>query len=296
MKKSQFKIDITTVIAILLFSGMGYAQKFNPENYKTFYNFKTIKQADNSRLFEVSFITQNLEDKTDEMPVYKAEIKFLNILDDQEILLGSLPTGKDGKAQLVLKKEQKYLKNSDGFIKIVARFEDSELVEAQEEEVSFKDVFFELNLTDIDSVKTVSLKAYTLNDLGEEIPVDSTDVAFFVGGMLSKLKIEEGTIEQGTYEFEYTQDLPGDKNGNLTVFAMLEDDENYANVMQSKSAKFGTPIDVTNVTYNQLWSNAAPIWMYVVLSILLIGVWLNFLYTILNLIKIKKEEIKPIEE
>lgn len=119
---------------------------------------------------------------------------------------------------------------------------------------------------------------------------------FFVGGMLSKLKIEEGTIEQGTYEFEYTQDLPGDKNGNLTVFAMLEDDENYANVMQSKSAKFGTPIAVTKVTNNQLWSNAAPIWMYVVLSILLIGVWLNFLYTILNLIKIKKEEIKPIEE
>ncbi len=40
---------------------------------------------------------------------------------------------------------------------------------------------------------------------------------------------------------------------------------------------------------NTLWSEAAPIWMYIVLTILLVGVWANYAYTIKNLFSISKE-------
>lgn len=286
--KNSIKLGFTTVM-IFVFIISGYAQKFDPEKYKTFYNFKTVKQPDFTRTFEVSFSFQNLENKQDEMPVYKANIQFFNILGENEVEIGKAVTDKTGHAKLTLNKDQKYLKDNDGFIKVVARFEGSELVESQEEEVLFKDVFFELDATEVDSVKTVSLRAYTLNDLGEEVDVDSTNVVFMVGGMLSKLSIHDGMIEQGLYEFEYDSNLPGDQKGNLTIYAVLEDDENFLNVIQSKNVKFGTPIAVTKVTKNQLWSAAAPIWMYIVLGILLIGVWVNFGYTIKNLIQIKKE-------
>ena len=44
----------------------------------------------------------------------------------------------------------------------------------------------------------------------------------------------------------------------------------------------------TQPTYT-LWSHYAPIWMYVVLTILLVGVWSNYIYSIINLFRIKKE-------
>ena len=43
------------------------------------------------------------------------------------------------------------------------------------------------------------------------------------------------------------------------------------------------------IVENTLWSKAAPIWMYVVLTILLVGVWANYVYTVIHLFKINKE-------
>lgn len=281
---------INTVLVSLLMTGILMGQKtFNPEEYKVFYNFKTVKQEDNKRLFEVSFITQNLEDKTDEMPVYDAPIKFINELNGQENILATVKTDKKGVARIILPEDQVYLKAADGFIKVQAKFEATDALEEQLEEVNFKDLFLELNVEEIDSVKTVSVDAYTLDQSGEQVPVEAADIAFYVDGMLSKLKINEGAIEEGHYEFEFDQQIPGDKKGNLKIYAMIEENDDFANVVQSKNSNFGTKLVVTNGTNHQLWSSAAPIWMYIVLGILLIGVWINFGYSISNLIKISKE-------
>ena len=44
-------------------------------------------------------------------------------------------------------------------------------------------------MEEIDSVKTISTRAYTLDSLDTEIPVDEADINFYIGGMLSKMKI-----------------------------------------------------------------------------------------------------------
>lgn len=280
---------IIALMFIFFFGTLSWSQDFNAENYKTFYSFKTVKQEDNKRLFEVGFVMQNLEDKTDEMPVFKAPIKFINELNGQENVLATVNTDKKGIARLILPENQTYLKDGEGYIKVIAKFEATDALEEQAEELRFKDLFLDLTAEEVDSVKTVSVDAYTLNNAGEQVPVESADIGFYVDGMLAKLKINEGAIEEGHYEFEYDQQIPGDKKGNMKIYAMIEESDDFANVVQSKMSNFGTKLDVTNVSKNQLWSNAAPIWMYVVLSILLLGVWINFGYTIMNLIKIKKE-------
>ena len=280
---------IIALMFIFFFGTLTWSQDFNAENYKTFYSFKTVKQEDNKRLFEVGFVMQNLEDKTDEMPVFKAPIKFINELNGKENVLATVNTDKKGIARLILPENQTYLKDGEGYIKVIAKFEATDALEEQAEELRFKDLFLDLTVEEVDSVKTVSVDAYTLNNAGEQVPVESADIGFYVDGMLAKLKINEGAIEEGHYEFEYDQQIPGDKKGNMKIYAMIEESDDFANVVQSKMSNFGTKLDVTNVSKNQLWSNAAPIWMYVVLSILLLGVWINFGYTIMNLIKIKKE-------
>ena len=290
MKKSQLTFIFTAFIFIVfVFSGKLNAQDFNEDDYKVFYNFKTVKLENYSRSLEVSFKTQNRENKSEEFPVFKAEIKFFNNLGEQQVLLGSVFTNKKGAAVLVLPENHKYLADADGFINITAVFDGSEVLSEQSEEVLFKDVKLELHVAIIDSIKTVTLNAYTFNSLGEQIPVEETDITFLAGGMLSKLKIEEGTIEGGVYEFEYTGDLPGDKDGNLNIYAIFEDHEEFANVIQMKTIDFGTVIERPKQSTNTLWTEAAPIWMYIVLTILLASVWINFIYTFVNLRKIKQE-------
>ncbi len=54
------------------------------------------------------------------------------------------------------------------------------------------------------------LEAYTLDSIGGKLPVEELDVVFSVGGMLSKLPIEEASLEDGEYEFEIIEDIQGD--------------------------------------------------------------------------------------
>lgn len=163
------------------------------------------------------------------------------------------------------------------------------MLEPISEIYTFKNLQLELIVTEVDSVRTINAKAYLLNSDGEEIPVEA-DLYFYVDGMVSKMKIEDGVLEEGNldYEFEYTTNLPGDANGNLNISVAIEEHPEFGNVTQMKTVKWGVPNQQIMET-NKLWSEAGPVWMYIVLTILLVGVYANFVYTLINLFKIKKE-------
>ncbi|NLP56772.1 hypothetical protein [Lutibacter sp. B1] len=290
MKSNLYKYTfITSIIIAFLFSNNSTAQENDISNYKMMFKFNSFKQSDNSRLLEVSFIAKNKKDRKDKVPVYDAEIKFFNILNDEEVLLGTAKTSKEGIAKVIVPESQKYLTDADGNINLTARFEATEALDEEEDEIIIKNLNLVLNLAEIDSVKTVSVKAFTIDSLGVEVPLEEADINFYIESMLSKMKIEEGSISDGEYEFELNKEIPGDANGNITVIAMIEDNDDFGNITQKKTVNWGTFNKITVEESNTLWSEAAPIWMYVVLTILLVGVWANFLYTIINLIKIKKE-------
>jgi hypothetical protein len=290
MKKHTRTITtVTSLIISILFSFNGLSQELDASNYKMSFDLKTVKQADNSRLLELSFIGKNKKDRKDKVPVYDVDINFFNILDAEEVLLGKAKTSNEGIAQLTLSENQSYLSDEDGVITIAARFDGSEGLDSEEEEISFKNLFIKLNLAEIDSVKTVAVNAFTIDSLGNENPIDEAEIKFFVGGMLSKLKINEGEISHGEYEFKMPTDIPGDSEGNLTVYAMIDDNDDFGNLIQKQDIKWGVFDKQIQSEDNKLWSEAAPIWMYIVLTILLVGVWGNFAYTIMYLFKIKKD-------
>lgn len=281
---------ISSLIVIVFFSLNGIAQEFDAENYRMLYNFKTIKQHDNSRLLEVSFNARNNEDPKDIMPVFGAEIKFYSSLTDKEMLLGTAKTTKEGIAKLILPENQKYLVDKEGNSTISALFEGTDKLSEESEEIIFKNVNLELDLKEIEGVKTAIATVYTTNNIGEKIPVEA-DISLYVNSMFAKLKIGEGSITDGEFEyhFEFPTDLPGDVHDDLTAYLMIEDHEEFGNVIQKKSAKWGVIHKHKKEKILTLWSKYAPIWMYVVLTILLVGVWANYVYTIINLFKIKEE-------
>lgn len=290
MKSNLLKYSSFASLIIALFIGFTTnAQQFDASNYDFSFNLKMVKQTDNTRLLEVKFTAANNEDSSDELIISDAEIKFYNVLEDKEVLIGSAKTSKKGVASFSVPADYKYMADQDGYITLSARFEGSEVIDAISEDRTFKDLKLELELIDEEGVRTIKAKAYTLNSAGEEMPVEA-DLYFYADGMLSKIKLDDPSLEEGAfeYEFEYLAGLPGDADGNITFSVVVEDHDDFGNVVQKKTINWGTPNQNVAET-NKLWSEAAPYWMYIVLTIMLAGVWANFVYTGINLYKIKKE-------
>jgi len=290
MKKNIFQyIKINLFLVALLFSINGITQENDVNNYKLSFKFKTVKQEDNTRLLRADFTGKNKKNRKDILPIYDAEIEFFNVLNNEEVLLASSKTSKEGIAQIILPENQNYLTDENGTINLVAKFEGNEAIEEMTSEILVRNINLELVLDVIDSVKTVMVTAFTIDKLGEKIPIDEVDITFSVNGMLSKMKINEGSISEGAYEFEFPTDLPGDINGDVIVYSIIDDNEEFGTVIQEKTINWGVYQKQLFETKNTLWSSAGPVWMYIVLTILLIGVWANYVYTILNLFKIRKE-------
>lgn len=286
-KKIVFRFNLILLLSLVVsFISRTSAQGF--EDYNISFDLTSLKQEDNSRLLKLEFSGTNTNDKKDVIAVVDAEVSFYNILEDQEILLGKSKTNKEGVISFIVPKSQKYLKDSDGYITVVARFEGNKVLDPQESELMFKDLFLEIVLNSEDSIRTVKVNAYTLNNDGAKEDVESLDIVIGVKGMLSKLVLDENALEGGTYEYELPEDIHGNSMGDLTLFVKVDEHADYGNVISTTLVKDTYAINKIKPEKNKLWTDAAPIWMYVVLTILLVGVWSNYLYSIFNLIKISK--------
>jgi len=77
------------------------------------------------------------------------------------------------------------------------------------------------------------------------------------------------------------------------VFARIEENEQFANIEVSQNHLWGIPsIHGVSGSHRALWTEIAPMWMIVTLTILLSGVWGNYIYVIIQLILIKRESKK----
>jgi hypothetical protein len=156
-------------------------------------------------------------------------------------------------------------------------------------EATHKKVVLNMNLTEVDSIKTVTVTAHTFEN-GKEIPVSGETVSVFVPRMFSNLVIGELTLDDaGTASLEFPKDLPGGKEGNLTIVAAFIDNATYGNVEKREIIHWGVPTDYLPTSHRALWTQRAPGWMIYTLSVLLAGVWGHYFFAIISLIRIRIE-------
>ena len=277
------------VFGFLLPANSSAQEDVDMSEYRVRFGFTSTKHADQSRVFQAEFTASHRKDRRNKIPIYGAEIQFLNFLDDEQVELGRVATSQEGIAEITLPAAHEYLTDSEGYMNFRAYFKGSDALDEESEELRIQNLHLKLDLVEIDSVQTVKVNAFTVDSLGMESPVNDAYVMLSVDGMLSRMVFEEDFIQHGELEIEFPQGLPGDTKGNITVFAVIADDDNFGNVIQTQSVGWGIPKAERTEMNNTLWSDVAPFWMYIVLTILLVGVWANFAYTIVNLIKIKKE-------
>jgi hypothetical protein len=205
-------------------------------------------------------------------------------------------TNNDGIAYLIVDKDTKLKTEEDGRVIFKAAFEGNDTLENIEQEISLKDATIRITFDQVDSVRTVNAQLLEI-DGSDTIPAGGQTVNFYVPRMFSLLKIaEETTDESGNISFEFPNDLPGQKNGMVAVVAKLEDNEIYANIEIKRIIKWGIPlVNPVPESHRTLWTEVAPLWMIITLSIMLVGVWGHYIYTIVQLFLIRQER-KNIKE
>lgn len=129
------------------------------------------------------------------------------------------------------------------------------------------------------------------------IPVKETDIKIGVkrlGGILTAGTDETyATDETGaaTVVFERER-LPGDKNGNLTLAAKLEDNDIYGNLVTEMNAKWGVKPVYNNDDFSNrsLWATRtkAPYWLLLLANSIIVVVWGVIIYLAFQIVKIKK--------
>ncbi len=222
-----------------------------------------------------------------ELPIPGMEISFYKGGASKE-MIAKVVTDNKGIARLELNSDLKLPVDREGMWAFSSEYKGNDTIEAGTSELTVKDVRLEMALTEADSIKTISINAF-IKENGKDKPVSGEVVKIYVPRMFSLLPIGEVTLdEKGAGSLEFPSDLPGNKEGNLTVIAKFEENQAFGNVEKQSEMKWGIPTEYSGpVSHRALWTKTPPRWMIITLSILLAGVWGHYLFAIISLIRIR---------
>jgi hypothetical protein len=251
---------------------------------KPYVTLQYFKNTDGQRILQT---TLGYSKNRMELPLPGMEVAFYSGTDKKALLVKSTTDNK-GVARYELSSGMKSGTGTDGMWAFSSEFIGNDTIEGGTSEVTVRDMKLDMTLTEADSIKTVSVKAFT-SEGGKEKPVSGETVTVYVPRMFSLLSIGELTLDDsGAATVEFPSDLPGDKEGNVVVIAKIEENATYGNVEKRETIKWGLPTEYSvPVTHRALWTKIAPRWMIYTLSVLLAGVWGHYLFAIISLIRIK---------
>jgi hypothetical protein len=287
------KSKLIYIILFLLPAFSPHLSSQGAEKIKPYILLQYLKNTEDQRLLQT---TLTYSKNRMELPLPGMEIAFYSGNEPKK-LMAKVVTDNKGIAKLALGNDVKLDSENNGKWTFSSGFTGNDTIEAGTSEVTVKDMKLELTLSVADTIKTVAVKAVTLEG-GREKPVSGEVVKVYVPRMFSLLPIGELTLDDaGTASIEFPSDLPGDKEGNLEVIAKIEENATFGNIEKRETVKWGSPTDYSvPVTHRALWTKIAPKWMIYTLSVLLAGVWGHYLFAIISLIRIKIDAMRKAKE
>jgi hypothetical protein len=209
--------------------------------------------------------------------------------EDSLVNLGSGATDEDGMSVMVLGDHGDLPITAGGEIRYYAEYEGDDGILPADYEIYITDVNVDMSLELVDSAKTVKVRAYTVNE-GEEIPVMDEDIYVYAARMFNDLPLGEDFLdENGEFTVEIPDDIPGDKDGYIEIIARFNDHYLFGTVEQRQTVQWGVPTDPhIPVSRRMLWTQIAPLWMIITLTIMLTGVWSHYIYVVIQLFRIRR--------
>lgn len=249
----------------------------------------------------MNFVKRSSGDKMITLTLYAGRGKNIVYLSDQIITLTAssdgntvelttLTTDENGVAQLMIEDGYQFPLDEEGFTTIEASFDGNEEYRASSADIEIKDLNFEMEFIEEDSIKKVAVRAYETDSVGNEIPVDGLFLYVGVQRLYSILPIGEiMDSEEGIYSIEIPDNIPGDSTGSYTIVARIEFNDFYGTVEKMATVQWGTPVSYKlEPPERKLWTDEAPLWMITSVFVILVGAWYHFFLSIYKLNKIKK--------
>lgn len=284
--KKNLSFTILLIVALITSASDLYSQE--KTLISPYVTFQYFKNSDDQRILKTT-LTYSMNRM--ELPLPGMQVTFFGGIKKE--LLGSGVTDFRGVAEIELAGDLVIATDNSGMWDFSTGFAGNDSIEASSAELSVRDVVLEVTYIEPDSVKTISVKAYTTEN-GIETPVAGEPVLVYIPRMFSMLQIGEISLDDsGAGTLEFPSDLPGDRDGNITVVTKFEENETYGNVEKRMNLKWGVPSDYSQPSsHRALWTKTAPRWMIYTLSILLSGVWGHYLFAIISLIRIRLDAKK----
>ncbi|MCF8223202.1 MAG: hypothetical protein K9J25_08640 [Bacteroidales bacterium] len=283
------KLFINIITVLILFTAaaleQGHSQTGKEQEVLVPYmEFKYLKNTDNQRILEAKV---SLPGDLGLEPIEGLTVKFFTNMDNP-VPMGEAITDSKGIAKYIIPDDYAIPVDEEGYWWFYAESEADDKYDISMAEVTVRDVTLDMALNEGEEGKKVILKAYTIVD-GEKVPVSDEDIFVYVPRMFSLLPVAEGYFIDGVAEVEFPEDVPGDDEGNITVIGRFNDHWQYGNVEQRVATKWGIPAShEVAETHRTLWTQIAPRWMIVTLTIMLAGVWGHYVFAIISMVRIKR--------
>ena len=99
------------------------------------------------------------------------------------------------------------------------------------------------------------------------------------------------TGPSGKVSAMFPEGIIGDKDGNVTIYAKIEDSFMFTETTDSLFQKWGKPLVVDESAFNErsLWAtrSMAPVWLLIIANGIILIVWGFIIYVIISIFKIK---------
>jgi hypothetical protein len=285
MKKGIYRSFIALTLLICFTSTEVWSQD-EEEQLFPYFDLVYLKNDGGEKILSARIY---YEDEISEKSLPGLTIKFYTN-QDEPVLIGEAVSGNDGRAAVSLTESvtADYLPEGEAWW-FYAEFEGNERISMVSAETTITDVNLDMTLNEEeDGSRSVTLKGYTVTE-GEIVNLSGEEVYLFVPRMFSLLQVGSGILEDGTVTISFPDDIPGDAEGNLAVIGRFHEHWQYGNVERKIISDWGVPAShEVAESYRALWTQIAPRWMIVTLTILLLGVWGHYIFAIVSLVRIRR--------
>lgn len=236
LMKPGKKIIITLLFTMILIPA--YASKKN-RVYMSM-DYKSVNGE--YRLIEVSVRTR-IDGKF--YPLSNLPVEIIMDLEEGDTSLAMVYSDKEGKASFVIDKNYPLYKDEEGEFTLRARYNGNDTLRSAKKKVNAKDLKLWVDIPERDSVYALTINAIEIiNDTSNNYP-EPIDVEVFVDRMFSDLSIAEAEIENGKVDVEIPSDIPGDKEGKITL-KIVVDERDYEVIELYKEVGWGIPLKERN--------------------------------------------------
>ena len=229
--------------------------------------------------------------------IANAEVRVQMDLPDGAREAGTVVTDAKGEAKVVLSGDMLSTMDDLDEYTFSAEISETDSLEEVSESVTVKASRLKLETDDAD--KTIRITLETKDD-GTWQAFEGAELGLYIKRRFGRILVGDElnvTDENGVVELAFETEIPGDANGILAFEAAIEDNDELGNVYTTSSAKWGTPMVVTNGFYKRtLWAtrDKTPVWLLIVPNVIIAGVWGVIIYLIILIFKMKRlsKEVK----